>query len=92
MGLQSDHFRATYARHEIEVEGRAKLFSGQYSLTIDNERCDQIEGMFGTFTLRGKVMGEDGTLKPVIVWIKQGPFRTRYTLEIEKQEIPLTRA
>lgn len=54
MGLMSDHYTATYDGHSIEVEGRVTSIMGsaEYSLVVDNQRVDQIQGSLGRFVLR----------------------------------------
>jgi hypothetical protein len=90
MGLMSDHYGATFEGHSIEVEVRVyRMGSGEYDLIIDNKRVDQIHGCQGTFSLRGELLFEGHPAKQVKVSIKQGFFRTKYTLEVEGTEWPM---
>lgn len=86
MGFFADHFQANYEDHLIEIEARfANLFgSVQYDLVVNNKRIDRIEGMLGTFYLRGHL--EEKTIK---VTVKQGLAGTRYQLSVDGLDIPL---
>jgi hypothetical protein len=55
LGWFSDHFQTQYEGNAIEVETRVIGFMGRarYSLIINNQRVDDIEGTLGTFSLRG---------------------------------------
>jgi len=91
MGLMSDHYTATYDGHSIEVEGRVTSIMGsaEYSLVVDNQRVDQIQGSLGRFVLRGQLVREGSAAKTVQVRIKQGLLGTKYTLDVEGVECPL---
>ena len=94
MGLLSDYHRAEYEGNTIEVEARTtNLFSGsfQYSLIINNDKTDQIDGSLGHFTLRGRVPDGRGEMRPVVIRIKQGLFGAKYKLEVAGAEYTLTK-
>ena len=77
MGIFTDHYRFDYKGNVIEVEGRVVGPHGQvqYDLVVNNKKSDQIEGIYGTFFLRGELPGPDGKQEAIGVEVSQGDIR-----------------
>ena len=92
MGTFADHMRSEWNGHVIDVEARSTFWGMEYSLAIDNRRVDTINGLVGTFLLRGDIpMEEPNRAVPVTVRVKQGWFGAEYSLEVEGAAYNLTK-
>ncbi|PKN77818.1 MAG: hypothetical protein CVU48_10280 [Candidatus Cloacimonetes bacterium HGW-Cloacimonetes-1] len=91
MGLFQDHsYCEVDVENKIEVEARVTGFGAEYSLIINDQRADRLSGISGNFILRGLLKTSESE-RTVLVFIHQGLFGTKYKLEIDGQEYPLTK-
>ena len=63
--------------HLIRVQKTSLVYKMQYGLVIDGVKQDQIEGLYGTFSLHG-VMDVGNSTVPVEIIIKQGILAGTY--------------
>lgn len=91
MGLFTDRYITTYKEHTIEIEARVINLIGtaQYDLILDNKRIDRVEGMHGTFFLRGQI--DESPSEEIKVQIKQS-LGTKYQLFIDDNLISIQKA
>lgn len=91
MGLFKDYAYCNFeGKHNIEVEARTNFVAVEYALIINNRKIDQISGLLGAFKLRG-VIQTDEAERFVVVHVKQSLFGTKFSLEIDGREVPLTK-
>lgn len=71
-----------YRGHTIRVQKTSLVYKMQYGLVIDGVKQDQLEGLYGTFSLHG-VVEDDDRSTPVEVIVKQGFFTGAYFCRID---------